>query len=79
MVQERTMMDRSDSRFEWSAYETKAASISQERRSEELQLERLRLRLRDKMREAAGREQAQARRDPCPTALSAVSHPATGA
>jgi len=53
------MMDRSDSRFEWSAYETKAASISQERRSEELQLERLRLRLRDKMREAAGREPAQ--------------------
>lgn len=54
------MMDRTESRnTEWSAYEAKAASITQERRSEEVQLERLMLRLHDKMREAAGREEAQ--------------------
>ena len=46
------MMDRTDIRTEWFAYETKAASIHQERRSEELQLERLKLRLHDKMRDA---------------------------
>jgi hypothetical protein len=52
------MMDRMDSRVEWSAYENKAASIVQERRSEELQLERLKLRLLDKMQEAELRERA---------------------
>ncbi len=46
------MIDRTDSRTEWFAYEAKAASISQERRSEELQLEKLKLRLHNKMREA---------------------------
>jgi hypothetical protein len=50
------MMDRSDSRSEWFAYETKAASINQERRSEEVQLEKLKLRLHDKMQEAAVRD-----------------------
>ena len=50
------MMDRMDTRIEWSAYETKAATINQERRSEELQLERLKLRLHDKMEEAALRD-----------------------
>lgn len=52
------MIDRMESRTEWSAYETKAASITQERRSEQVQLEKLMLRLNDKMREAAGREEA---------------------
>ena len=50
------MMDRTESRSEWSAYETKAATINQERRSEEVQLERLKLRLHDKLQEAASRE-----------------------
>lgn len=50
------MTDRTDSRTEWLAYETKAATINQERRSEELQLERLKLRLHDKMQEAALRD-----------------------
>jgi hypothetical protein len=53
------MMHRTDNRVEWSAYETKASSITQERRSEEIQLEKLMLRLHDKMREAEGREHAQ--------------------
>jgi hypothetical protein len=53
------MIDRTDNRIEWSAYENKAASITQERRSEEVQLERLMLRLNDKMREAEVREHAQ--------------------
>ncbi len=52
------MMDRTDSRVEWFAYETKAALIVHERRSEELQLERLKLRLQDKMQEAAVRDRA---------------------
>jgi hypothetical protein len=52
------MMDRRDGRSEWSAYETKAATINQERRSEEVQLERLKLRLHDKLREAALRDRA---------------------
>ncbi len=54
------MMDRTDIRTEWFAYETKAASIHQERRSEELQLERLKLRLHDKLQEAEVRERALA-------------------
>jgi hypothetical protein len=41
-----------DSRVEWSAYETRAAEVSLERRSEELQLEKLKLRLHDKMGDA---------------------------
>jgi hypothetical protein len=51
-------MDRTDSRSEWSAYETIAATINHERRSEELQLERLKLRLHEKLQEAAVRERA---------------------
>jgi hypothetical protein len=52
------MMDRKDSRSEWSAYEAKAAAINQERRSEEVQLERLKLRLHHKLQEAAVRDRA---------------------
>jgi hypothetical protein len=44
----------------WIPYEIKAASISYERRSEDLQLEQLRLRLEKKMQETAGRETAPA-------------------
>jgi hypothetical protein len=50
------MTERTDDRTQWLAYETKAASIHQERRSEELQLERLKLRLQDKMQEAVVRD-----------------------
>ena len=43
---------RSSSRFpEWTPYELKAASIVSERRSEDLQLEQLRIRLQKKMQE----------------------------
>ena len=43
----------SSSRFpEWTPYELKAASIVSERRSEDLQLEQLRIRLQKKMQEA---------------------------
>jgi hypothetical protein len=54
----RATVDRADSRSEWSAYETKAAAINQERRSEELQLEKLKLRLNGKLQEAAVRDRA---------------------
>jgi hypothetical protein len=40
----------------WTPYEVKAASIVYERRSEDLQLEQLRIRLQKKMREAEERE-----------------------
>jgi len=46
------------SRIAWPTYESKAASIHQERRSEELQLERLRLRLQDMMQDVEARENA---------------------
>jgi hypothetical protein len=36
----------------WTPYEVKAASIAFERRSEDLQLEQLRIRLQKKMQEA---------------------------
>jgi hypothetical protein len=49
-------MDHVENRNEWLAYETKAATIAHERRSEEVQLEKLKLRLQDKMQEAAIRE-----------------------
>jgi hypothetical protein len=39
----------------WTPYEVKAASIIYERRSEDLQLEQLKIRLQRKMREAEGR------------------------
>ena len=39
----------------WMPYEVKAASILYERRSEDLQLEQLRLRLQKKMQEAEAR------------------------
>jgi hypothetical protein len=42
----------------WTPYEVKAASITYERRSEDLQLEQLRIRLQKKMREAEDRESA---------------------
>jgi hypothetical protein len=42
----------------WTPYEVKAASIIYERRSEDLQLEHLRMRLDKKMREAEDRESA---------------------
>ena len=54
----RATMDRADKRSEWSAYETKAAAIHQERRSEELQLEKLKLRLNGKLQELAVRDRA---------------------
>jgi hypothetical protein len=44
----------------WTPYEVKAASITYERRSEDLQLEQLRLRLEKKMQETAHRESAPA-------------------
>jgi hypothetical protein len=37
---------------QWTPYEIKAASLSYERRTEDLQLEQLRIRLQKKMREA---------------------------
>jgi hypothetical protein len=49
-------MDRIDSHSEWSANERKAATINHERRSEEVQLERLKLRLDGKLQEAAARD-----------------------
>lgn len=56
---ERAMTERMDSRATiWSAYEARAASIVQERRSEELQLERLKLRLQGKMQNAGVRDRA---------------------
>jgi hypothetical protein len=42
----------------WTPYEVKAASIVHERRSEDLQLEQLRIRLQKKMREAEDRASA---------------------
>ena len=52
------MIELKEKRIQWSAYETRAAEIHQERRSEELQLERLKLRLHDKMRDASATEGA---------------------
>ena len=52
-------MDRISTLFDWATYQTKAAAISQERRAEELQLEQLKIRLYDKMRETEEREQGQ--------------------
>lgn len=44
----------------WTPYEVTAASITYERRSEDLQLEQLRIRLQKKMRELEERESAPA-------------------
>jgi hypothetical protein len=44
----------------WTPYEVKAASIIYERRSEDLQLEQLRIRLQKKMQEAEDRAPAPA-------------------
>lgn len=52
----RATTERTDNHIEWFAYETKAASLNQERRSEELQLEKLKLRLQRKMQEAVQRD-----------------------
>ena len=54
----RATTERTDNHTEWFAYETKAASINQERRSEELQLERLKLRLQGNMQEAVRRDRS---------------------
>jgi hypothetical protein len=45
-------MDSTSHTLEWTPYETKAASITYERKTEVLQLEQLRIRLHKKMREA---------------------------
>jgi len=42
----------------WMPYEVKASSITYERRSEDLQLEQLRIRLQKKMQEAEDRASA---------------------
>ena len=42
----------------WTPYEVKAAAITYERRSEDLQLEQLRIRLQKKMGEAKVQESA---------------------
>jgi hypothetical protein len=51
------MTKRTKNRSEWPTYEAKAATIIQERRTEEVQLQKLKLRLQDKMQEIAAREQ----------------------
>ena len=45
-------MDSTIQYSKWTPYEIKAASILYERRTEDLQLEQLRIRLQKKMREA---------------------------
>jgi hypothetical protein len=45
-------MDSTSHSLEWTPYEVKAASITYERRTEDLQLEQLRIRLHKKMQEA---------------------------
>ncbi len=45
-------MDSSSQSAKWTPYEVKAASIIYERRSEDLQLQQLWIRLQKKMREA---------------------------
>ena len=44
----------------WTPYEAKAAAITYERRTEDLQLEQLRVRLQKKMQEAEVRESSPA-------------------
>jgi hypothetical protein len=53
-------MDRTSSSLEWIPYEVKAASISQERRVEDVQLEQLKIRLDNRMREIEDRKREQA-------------------
>jgi hypothetical protein len=53
-------MDSTNQTTKWTPYEVKAASIIYERRSEDLQLEQLRIRLQKKMREAEDRASAPA-------------------
>jgi hypothetical protein len=48
-------MDSTSQYSKWTPYEIKAASILCERRSEDLQLEQLRVRLQKKMQEAEAR------------------------
>jgi hypothetical protein len=45
-------VDSTSHTVEWTPYETRAASITYERKTEVLQLEQLRIRLHKKMREA---------------------------
>lgn len=51
-------MDLTSPSAKWTPYEVKAALILYERRSEDLQLEQLRIRLQKKMREAEDRASA---------------------
>jgi hypothetical protein len=51
-------MDSTSQSNRWTPYEVKAESITYERRSEDLQLEQLRIRLEKKMREAEDRASA---------------------
>jgi hypothetical protein len=48
-------MDSTSQTAKWTPYEIKAASIVYERRSEDLQLQQLRIRLEKKMQEAENR------------------------
>jgi len=48
-------MDSTSQGAKWTPHELKTASILYERRTEDLQLQQLRLRLQKKMREAADR------------------------
>lgn len=48
-------MDSSSQSAKWTPYEVKAASILYERRSEDVQLEQLLIRLQKKIREAEDR------------------------
>jgi hypothetical protein len=50
------MIPLTNPQTEWSSYETKAALLLHERRAEELQLERLKIRLQSKMQAAAVRD-----------------------
>lgn len=54
----RGFMDAISQSNKWTPYEAKAASITYERRSEDMQLEQLRIRLEKKMREAEDRASA---------------------
>ncbi len=49
---EEEAMDRNPNKFDLSGYEAKVASARQERQQEELQLERLKIRLKERMQQA---------------------------
>src|ERR1700687_1909605 len=56
----RGLMHSTSQTTKWTPYEVKAAAIIYERRSEDLQLEQLRIRLQKKIREAEVRESSPA-------------------